>query len=322
MGRIPGVEQTEKSVIIGNHRDSWDFGAADPGSGTAVMLEVVRIFGNLTEHGWKPLRTIEFASWDGEEYNLIGSTEYVEDNMEKLRKDGFAYINVDVGVSGPNFRAAASPVFKTALLRCLARTTDPTLKKSLEELWNDRNSHLEGLGAGSDYVAFQDMAGTSSLDMGFEGPPFPYHSAYENFEWMDRFGDPGFQYHKALAQILALMILEIAERPVMPFDMSAYAAATASYVQDIENYVESKAPSDAWNLDPLKEAALQFKTEAERFEKWEVEWENVVYSSGGFESAALEDLRMDHNNRMADFETHLLDLGPDGGVSSFSVKIT
>lgn len=165
-----------------------------------------------------------FASWDGEEYNLIGSTEYVEDNMARLRKDGFAYLNVDVGVSGQTFRAAASPVFQKSLMRVLDRTSDPIVNESLRHLWDAGNKKLEGLGAGSDYVAFQDMAGTSSLDIGFEGPPFPYHSAYENFEWMDRFGDPGFKYHNVLAQVLALLILELAERPVLPFDMPAYAS--------------------------------------------------------------------------------------------------
>lgn len=165
-----------------------------------------------------------FASWDGEEYNLIGSTEYVEDNIERLRQDGFAYINVDVGVSGPNFRAAASPVFHKALLRVLDRTSDPFLNETLRKLWDDRGSRLEGLGAGSDYVAFQDIAGMSSIDLGFEGLPFPYHSGYGNFEWMDRFGDPGFEYHTVLGQIMALLVLEYAEAPIMPFDMTGYAS--------------------------------------------------------------------------------------------------
>jgi hypothetical protein len=65
---------------------------------------------------------------------------------------------------------------------------------------------------------------------------------------------------------------------------------------------------------PLEDAASQFRSDAEEFEKWEEEWERVVYA-GGFESASLEAHRMSHNTRMADFETHLLDLEPGGGVS-------
>ncbi|KAL8954470.1 MAG: hypothetical protein Q9183_007102, partial [Haloplaca sp. 2 TL-2023] len=105
LGKIKGIDQPEKSIIVGNHRDAWCFGGADPGSGTAVMLEVVRIFGELRKAGWRPLRSIEFASWDGEEYNMIGSTEHVEYRIEDLRRDAFAYLNVDVAVSGTDFHA-------------------------------------------------------------------------------------------------------------------------------------------------------------------------------------------------------------------------
>lgn len=150
MAKIRGVEQREKSIIIGNHRDAWVYGATDPGSGTAVMLEVARVFGDLVRKGWRPLRTIEFASWDGEEYNLIGSTEYVEGNIDRLRRDAFAYLNVDVAVAGQDFRAAGSPVFRKALLRVLDRTSDLTRNATLRELWDRRGGELEGLGAGSD----------------------------------------------------------------------------------------------------------------------------------------------------------------------------
>ncbi|KAK4954752.1 hypothetical protein LTR66_013511, partial [Elasticomyces elasticus] len=124
-GTIRGIESPRKKIIVGNHRDAWCFGSVDPGSGTAVMLEVVNIFSGLRKLGWRPLRTIEFASWDAEEYNLIGSTEYVEDHMEYLRENGVAYLNVDVGVYGDRFRAAASPLFERVVLRVLDRVADP-----------------------------------------------------------------------------------------------------------------------------------------------------------------------------------------------------
>lgn len=182
VGKITGLEQPQKSVIVGNHRDAWCFGAADPGSGTAVLLEVVRIFGELRNMGWRPLRSIEFASWDGEEYNLIGSTEHVEARIKDLRQNGVAYLNVDVAVAGTDFEAAASPLFEKALLQVLDRTTDSIANRTLRSIWDEKKTKLAGLGAGSDYVAFQDMAGTSSIDIGFGGPPYPYHSCYDNFE--------------------------------------------------------------------------------------------------------------------------------------------
>ncbi|KAB8289638.1 hypothetical protein EYC80_010552 [Monilinia laxa] len=318
LGKITGIEQKEKSIIVGNHRDAWVFGATDPGSGTAVFLEVMHIFGDLVSRGWRPQRTIEFASWDGEEYNLIGSTEHVEKNMEKLRKDAFVYLNVDVGVGGNKFRAAGSPIFKKALLRVLDRTTDPYRNATLRQLWDERGAQLDGLGAGSDYVAFQDMAGTSSLDFGFEGPVYPYHSAYDNFEWMASQGDPDFRYHKLLAQVWALLILEFCDRAVLPFDIRAYSASVTKWVMDLENWADSKGPNQAgsipWTTEPLREAALQFAQDSRRFEKFELEWDGLVLASGGFESPGLASHRKSHNTRMANFETHLLDLEEGGGI--------
>ncbi|KAL8659994.1 MAG: hypothetical protein Q9202_006848 [Teloschistes flavicans] len=310
LGQITGLEQPEKSIIVGNHRDAWCFGGADPGSGTAVMVEVVRIFGELIKAGWRPLRTIEFASWDGEEYNMIGSTEHVEGRIVDLRRDAFAYLNVDVAVTGTDFKAEG-PIFESALYHVLGRIIDPADgNRTIRQTWEEKQYRMAGLGSGSDFVAFLDLAGTSSLDMSFDGPPFPYHSCYDNFDWMDQFGDPGFQYHKALAQIWALLILDMADRPLLPFDFNVYAREVGKYVGELEKYMrEKKAPVD---LAPLKDAAEKFVTNARIFEEWGVAWTKAVADSGGYESSAMAIERMSHNTRMANFETNLLDL--DGGL--------
>ncbi|KAL6718920.1 hypothetical protein ACLMJK_003155 [Lecanora helva] len=312
IGRITGVEQPEKSIIIGNHRDAWCLGASDPGSGTATLLEIVRVLGDLANKGWRPLRTIEFASWDGEEHNLIGSTEHVEAQMDELRRNGIAYLNVDVAVTGSDFQASASPVLQTAMLRAMEIVADPVKNKTLRALWAERGSILQGLGAGSDYVAFQDMAGTSSLDMGFSGAAFPYHSCYDNFDWMENFGDPGFQYHRALAQLWALLTLELADRELLPFDFEVYASAVQNYVKDLENYVEArKAQSRSIDLMPLHRAADEFVKNAAEFHAWGKAWEQAI-GGGGFESNTMAIKRMSHNSRMGNFETHLLDV--NGGL--------
>jgi hypothetical protein len=228
---------------------------------------------------------------------------------------------VDVGVGGTEFKAAGSPMFRKSLLRVLDRVSDPYQNATLRALWDARGGQLDGLGAGSDYVAFQDMAGTSSLDFGFDGPGYPYHSAYDNFEWMSTVGDPGFEYHKILAQAWALLILEYSDRLVMPFDISAYSASLTAWTMDLENWVGNKGANQdgnvPWSSEPLREAVLQFAVEAEKFETWELEWDGIVLGGGGFESTILAAHRQSHNTRMANFETHLLDLEEGGGVSFF-----
>ena len=320
-GHIEGMEMPQSKIIIGNHRDSWCFGAADPGSGTAIMLELATIFGQLRRLGWRPLRTVEFASWDAEEYNLIGSTEYVEDNADALRANGVAYLNVDVGVSGDIFRAAASPLLKRPLLRVLDRVSDPVRNASLKSLWDERGSRVGGLGAGSDFVAFQDIAGVSSVDFGFEGEEgsFPYHSCYETFEWMTTFGDRDFAYHKALAEVWALLILELADRPVLPFDVRDYAKAVGRYVVDLDEYANARgAPWDeqdgvpAWETDALEKASTLFTAKAKEFAKWEDGWSASVFARGGVEGNAAAMQRWAHNERLVKLEKDLLDLPQEG----------
>ncbi|KAI0899434.1 Zn-dependent exopeptidase [Annulohypoxylon nitens] len=313
-GRITGIEQNEKSIIIGNHRDAWSFGATDPNSGTAVMLEVARIFGDLLGRGWRPLRTIEFMSWDAEEYNLIGSTEYVENNLEALQKNAFAYINLDAAVSGQEFHAAASPVFRKVLYKVLDRVVDPNFNATLRSLWDGRNAEIEGLGAGSDYVAFQDIAGTSSIDIRFDGAVHPYHSAYDNFDWMDRVSDPGFVYHNLLGQVLGLLILELADRPVLPFDMGNYALSLGRYLGNLWQWGEDKGVNEHYNLDPIKDAVVEVEKAVSEFERWESVWQSAVVSSNGWEPVGLGQKRGDYNSRMANFESGLLDLEFGGGI--------
>ncbi|KAJ9620448.1 hypothetical protein H2203_007654 [Taxawa tesnikishii (nom. ined.)] len=308
-GIIEGMEQTSKKIIVGNHRDSWCFGSIDPGSGTAVLMEVVNIFGTLRRLGWRPLRSIEFVSWDAEEYNLIGSTEFVEDNIDALRAHGVGYLNVDVGVFGDKFWAAASPLYERALLHVLDRVSDPVKNVTLRQLWDEGKSQVEGLGAGSDYVAFQDIAGTSSIDFGFKGPDYsyPYHSCYETYEYMEQFGDPGFQYHKALAQVWALLILELADRPIIPYDLSVYAKALHGYVDALEKDATTLGAKD-FNVQPLRQAADFFTKQSAEFHAFDDFWTTQVMGRGGFESNAFALKRVEHNNKLIDFETHLLDI--------------
>lgn len=72
VGIINGTLEDEV-VIVGNHRDAWIIGgAADPNSGSAVLIELAKAFGELAKTGWKPARTIVLCSWDAEEYGLVG----------------------------------------------------------------------------------------------------------------------------------------------------------------------------------------------------------------------------------------------------------
>ena len=231
-------------VLLGNHHDAWVFGAADPGSGTAAMLETGRSLGALAKTGWKPKRTIVICEWDAEEPGLLGSTAWVEANLAELREKAVAYINTDVGVTGPKFSAAATPSLKEFIRDATQRVQDPATGRSVYDSWRDHVANVDSgassaarqfpraetpgeprvgdLGAGSDFCPFFDYAGIPSLDVGFEGDYGVYHSALDDFYWMKHFGDPAFTYHQALARVLGLMAVRLDEADVLPFDYSAY----------------------------------------------------------------------------------------------------
>ncbi|MCJ1368378.1 hypothetical protein MMC16_007520 [Acarospora aff. strigata] len=238
----------DEVVVLGNHRDAWIAGGAgDPNSGSAAMNEVVRSFGKALEKGWKPLRTIVFASWDGEEYGLIGSTEWVEEYLPWLSASAIAYLNVDVSTRGPNFQASASPLLNKALYEATSLVQSPnqtTKGQTVGDLWSGR---IATMGSGSDFTSFQDYAGIPSVDLGFgngpHDPVYHYHSNYDSFAWMDKYGDPGWHYHVAITKVWALLAARLVETPIIQFNATDYATGLHTYLQRVRDKANALNPS-------------------------------------------------------------------------------
>ncbi|KAF3764494.1 Zn-dependent exopeptidase [Cryphonectria parasitica EP155] len=234
----------DEVVIVGNHRDAWIVGGGgDPNSGSAVLNEVIRSFGEALQKGWKPLRTIVFASWDGEEYGLLGSTEWVEEYLPWLSHANVAYLNLDVSVRGQKFHASAAPLLDNLLLDITAQVQSPNQTVPGQTVYDTWDKKISTMGSGSDFTAFQDFAGIPSLDMGFtagpEDPVYHYHSNYDSFHWMETYGDPGFIYHRTMAQILGLMTAKLADEPLLSFEAARYAAALDTYIAKVEAKLEA-----------------------------------------------------------------------------------
>lgn len=266
----------DEVVIFGNHRDAWIAGGAgDPNSGSAALNELVRSFGVALAHGWKPLRTIVFASWDGEEYGLLGSTEWVEEYIPWLSKAAIAYVNVDVGTRGQSFQTSASPLLNKALYKAtsLVQSPNQTVKgQTVRDLWN---GHIFTMGSGSDFTAFQDFAGIPSIDLGFgpssESAVYHYHSNYDSFDWMDRFGDEGWHYHVAITKVWALLAAGLVESPIIQFNATDYADGLKKYLQSVEDKAKKSSSVEIQSLSfsslekavaRLHNATLNFDTYA------------------------------------------------------------
>jgi N-acetylated-alpha-linked acidic dipeptidase len=280
---IEGRREPDRCVVLGNHRDAWVYGAVDPNSGSSVLVETARIFGMMLAEGWRPDRTIVLASWDGEEYGLLGSTEWVEDHVHELNKTAIAYINTDTGASGPNFGASASPSLAT-LIRDVSRTVvDPRSGKSLYDVWmkHDMDEDLEGepyprvgaLGFGSDYVAFLQHVGIASMDLSFSGPYGVYHSNYDSFHWMEKFGDPKFEYHALLTQMLGKILIRLTTESVLPFDFHEYYVALTKYTRDLEEHF--KEHYVFLKLDSLYAAVEAFRQASPKMQAFTIQNDNL-----------------------------------------------
>ncbi|KAI8322008.1 Zn-dependent exopeptidase, partial [Martensiomyces pterosporus] len=230
----------------------------DPSSGSAALLELARGFGELQKLGWRPRRSIILASWDAEEYGLVGSTEWVEDNQEWLRTQAIAYVNVDVAVRGKLFSSSASPLYKSLLYSVSQEVPYLDTNQTVYDHWveeflqgqehaprgrhSDRKSRppVFPLGSGSDFTAFNDFLGISSVDLGFSGPGSVYHSNYDSFKFAETFMDPGFKIHKTLTQVWGLLTIRLADEPLVPFNPVSHAWDFKKYVDELEAVVSKK----------------------------------------------------------------------------------
>jgi N-acetylated-alpha-linked acidic dipeptidase len=246
-------------VLRGNHHDAWVNGAEDPISGQAALLEEARMFGELHREGWTPKRTIVYCAWDGEEPGLLGSVEWVETHVDELKQRAVAYINSDS--NGRGFLSPGGTQDLESLISGVARDVqDPETKmsvfershlrsiaraKNAEERRDVRKRHdmaVQALGDGSDYTAFQDFAGISSLNLGFGGEEdgTQYHSVYDDFYWYTHFVDTDFVYGRALAQTIGSAVMRLADADLIPLDYAPQAEAIEKYEGELEKLLKDK----------------------------------------------------------------------------------
>jgi N-acetylated-alpha-linked acidic dipeptidase len=279
IARIPGAQCPEEWVIYGNHHDAWVNGAGDPASGAAVVIECGRTLAQLMRQGWKPRRTVLLALWDGEEYGLLGSTEWVEKHASELRRSAVAYLNTDMYGKG-EFGAGGSPSLRRFTAEVARDIKDPetgrsVLKKGPEEF------SMGTPGSGSDYAAFVHHLGVPAVNAAFGGPGLggTYHSIYDSFDWYSRFGDPKFDYGVALTQWMTIAVLRLTEAPVLPFEFTALAKALDTYVAELARMGDGKLA-----LEPVRKQLARLRKSASDYEK------RYRKASGRFDTAGPEQL--------------------------------
>jgi len=238
IARIPGSDFPDQWVLDGNHHDAWVHGASDPLSGAASLMETARTLSEMTRKGWKPKRTILLAFWDGEEFGLIGSTEWMEKHADELDQKLTAYINADSTGKG-RFTVNGSHSLESFVQELARDVNDPVSGKPLLGTRGDRNGNafrIGALGSGSDYTPFLQHLGIASLDIRFAADDSGiYHSDYDDFNWFSHFSDTSFVYGRTLSQVHATALMRFADAPVLPFEFDRFVSTIQRYVDEIQS---------------------------------------------------------------------------------------
>ncbi len=270
---IPGSVYPDQWILFGNHHDAWVHGASDPLSGTAPLMETARTLAELTKRGWKPKRTIILAAWDGEEFGLVGSTEWMEKHAVELSQKLAVYINSDSSGKG-RLNIGGSHTLEAFMQEIARDVKDPVSGKTLltELMARPRRGAAEEagadfrispLGSGSDYTPFLQHLGIASLNVGFggEGGGGVYHSNYDDFYWYTHFADTEFVYERTLAQVTSTLVMRLAGAPVMPFEFGRLASTINRYLDEIDKLPGQKKANVAAvkaELETLQKNAKAF----------------------------------------------------------------
>ena len=270
IAKIPGAQNPDEWIVRGNHRDGWVFGAWDPLSGHVAMLAEAKAIGALLKSGWKPRRTLVYASWDGEEPGLLGSTEWAETHADELQHKAVLYLNSDTNSRGfleaggshslqhllneaaASVRDSETGVSAAARLRArmLVRGYDKgasgEARRDARLAAANGDLPIDALGSGSDFTPFIQHLGITGLSIEYGGEDDQagvYHSNYDTFEHYVRFGDPTFAYGVAEAQTVGHVVLRMSEADVLPLQFTGFADTIAEYVEELRKLTEDKRQS-------------------------------------------------------------------------------
>jgi len=194
----------------------------------------------------------------------------MEEYIPWLKNAAVSYLNIDVAVSGPIPDISATPDLHevgTSLMKKIVYPYRGATNLTLYDVWKHEGGDVGVLGSGSDYTAFLHR-GIASIDMGSGGGPndpvYPYHSNYDSYAWMERFGDPGFHTHKAMGQYLTLLLYHMVNDEVLPLQPSGYIPEFTKYLTALNTTISTA--NYTLDLSPLTSSIATFAAAARSFE--------------------------------------------------------
>jgi hypothetical protein len=228
-------------------------------------METARALAQLMQQGWRPERTIVLGGWDGEEYGMLGSTEWAEEFGQQLRKNAVTYLDLDSAGAGSYFYAAGVPSLDGLLYDVAKEVEEPrTPGQSVYADWAARSGHpvppVDRLGGGFDYEVWIDHLGVPTIQMSFDyAGSGNYHSTYDDLYFMEHWGDPGYLHHAAAARLAGIASLRLANADILPFQYSSYASEVSGYLDRL----------NARQVELYGEVMVNFEREMVQAQAWQ-----------------------------------------------------
>jgi len=289
---MKGSQWPDQWVMRGNHHDGWVFGASDPLSGQVALMAEAKAIGELVKSGWRPKRTLVYASWDAEEPMLLGSTEWVETHADELKQKLVIYINSDgngrgfLGVGGnhdfqhfvnqvagdvidPETGAPVAQRLRAALRVAALSPAANEIAKIKAKIVSDptKDFPIDPLGSGSDYSAYVGHLGAPAINLGYGGEgdgDGVYHSRYDTFEHHSRFVDPGFVYDALLARTAGRLALRIADSDLPVQRMGDFADTIALLLTDVKKLADDRRDAASAQAAMLEDKAFHLAADPTR----------------------------------------------------------
>jgi len=276
---LRGSVYPDQWIVRGNHHDGWVFGAADPLTGQVALMSEAKALGQLYRQGWRPARTIVYASWDGEEPGLLGSTEWAEEHAAELKQKALLYINTDnngrgflaaegshdlqhfvdaaaADVPDPQTGVATASRARARILAASYTAPESVRPDVADAARTGGDLPLGPLGSGSDYSPFVQHLGIASLNLGFGGQDFAggsYHSVYDTFYHVTHFDDPGMAYGTALSKVVGRLVLRAADAPRVPARYSDFSRTVSRYLDEVMKLASDQRDKDRALADLRRE---------------------------------------------------------------------
>ncbi|XP_012874880.1 PREDICTED: transferrin receptor protein 1 [Dipodomys ordii] len=238
-GVIKGFEEPDRYVVVGAQRDAWGPGVAKSSVGTALLLELARMFSDMVLNGgFKPIRSIIFASWSAGDFGAVGATEWLEGYLASLHLKAFTYINLDKAVVGTkNFKVSASPLLYKLIEKTMQNVRHPVNGKFLyqDSNWVNKVEKLSYDNAAFPFLAYSGIPAVSFCFC--EDNDYPYlNTKLDTLEMLTQSVPQLTALMHVAAEVAGQFMIKLTHDIELDLDYEMYNNRLLSYMKDLNQF--------------------------------------------------------------------------------------